>query len=55
MSSVGAVGSNPALYQAAVRATVQPKPTQSVSTKPVTTSDPDHDGDTDKGGVDVKG
>jgi len=55
MSSVGSVGSTPTIYQPIVRTAVQPKPAPTTSTKAVPTNDPDHDGDSDKGGVDVNG
>jgi len=55
MSSVGSVGSTPPPYQPVAKTAVQPKSNQTPSTKAVSTNDTDHDGDSDKGGLDVKG
>ena len=55
MSSVNAVGSNPAIYQAAIKAAA---PAKQQAPAPVTTTaghDPDHDGDKDGPGLDVNG
>ncbi len=55
MSSVGSVGSTPPTYQPIAKTAVPPKSTQNTSTTAVSTNDTDHDGDSDKGGLDVKG
>ena len=60
MSSISAVGSNPAIYQVPSEATqVKQAMKQAATPAPVAAAkaghDPDHDGDTDGPGLDVNG
>jgi len=58
MSSINAVGSNPALYQPVATTATKLKDAATQKPNPVATAvshDSDHDGDTDGPGLDVNG
>ena len=58
MSAINSIGSNVAPYQPITSSATQSKPAKpaaSVTAAPTSVGDPDHDGDKDGAGVDIKG